>query len=65
MVMIILHLACIKCLVTNFAWNVHDGIGVYKRHHRAHISYRISYFAERAILRLAGTVIGEVGALNL
>ena len=61
MVMIILHIACIACLVTNNVWNAHDVIGVYKIHHRAG---GISYFAEPAILRLAGTVMGEVGAHN-
>ena len=61
MVMIIIHIACIICLVTNDAWNAHGVIGVYKIHHRAG---GISYFAESAILRLAGTVMGEVGAHN-
>ena len=62
MVTIILHIACITCLVTNNACNDHDVIGVYKIHHRAG---GISYFAEPAILWLAGTVKGEVGALNI
>ena len=62
MVMIIIHIACITCLVTNNAWNAHDVIGVYKIHLRAG---GISCFAEPAILRLAGTVMGEVGAVNI
>ena len=60
--MIILRIACITCLVNNDAWNAHDVSGVYKIDHRAG---EISYFAEPAILRLAGTVMGEVGALNI
>ena len=43
MVMIILHIACITCLVTNVAWNAHDVIGVYKIHRR---DGGISYLAE-------------------
>ena len=62
MVMIIIHIAYITCLVTNDAWHVDDVIGVYKIHLRA---VGISYFAELAILRLAGTVMGEVGSLNI
>ena len=62
MVMIISHIACITCLVTNNAWNAHDVIGVYMIHRR---DGGISYFAEPAILWLAGTVMGEVGALNI
>ena len=62
MVMIILRAASITCFVTNHAWNAQDVIGVYKIHHRAG---GISYFAEPAILLLAGTVIGEVGTLNI
>ena len=61
MVMIIIHIANITCLVTNDAWNVHDVIGVYRIHHRAG---GISHFAELAILRLDGTVMGEVGPLT-
>ena len=60
--MIILHIACITCLVTNDAWNAYDVIRVYKIHRRAG---GISFFAEPAILRLAGAVMGEVGALNI
>ena len=62
MVMIIIHIAYITCLVTNDAWHAYDVIGVYKIHLRAG---GISYFAETAILRMAGTVMGEVGALNI
>ena len=62
MFMIIIHIAYITRLVTNDAWHAYDVIGVYKIHHRAG---RISHFAEPAILRLAGTVMGEVGALNI
>ena len=62
MVMIIIHIASITCLVTSNAWHAYDAIGVYKIHLRAG---GISYFAEPAILRLAGTVMGEVGALNI
>ena len=62
MVIIILHIACITCLVTNNAWNAHDVIGVYRIRHRA---VGISYIAELAILRFAGAVLGEVGALNI
>ena len=62
MVVIILHVACITCLVSNDAWNAHDVIGVYKIHHGAG---GISYFAESAILWLAGTAMGEVGARSI
>ena len=62
MVMIIIHIAFITCLVTNDAWHAYDIIGVYKIHLRAGW---ISYFAEPAILRMADTVIGEVGARNI
>ena len=62
MVMIIIHIAYITFMVTNDAWRAYDGIGVYKIHHRAG---GISYFAKPAILRLAGTVMGEVGTLNI
>ena len=61
MVMIIIHIACITCLETNGAWHAYDVISVYKIHLRAG---GISYFAEPAILRLAGTVMGEVGPLT-
>ena len=62
MVMIILHIACITCLVINDAWHAHGVIVVYKIHHGA---FRISYFAEPAILWLVGTVMGEFGALKI
>ena len=61
MVMIIIHIAYITCIVTNDAWRAYDVIGVYKIHLRAG---GISYFAEPAILRMAGTVMGEVGVHN-
>ena len=54
MFMMIIHIACITCLVTNDAWHAYDVIGVYKIHDRAG---EISYFAEQAILWLTGTVI--------
>ena len=62
MVMITIHIAYITCLVSNDAWHAIDVIGVYKIHLRAG---GISYFAEPAILRLAVTFMGEVGALNI
>ena len=62
MVMIIIHIAYITWLVTNDAWHAYDVMGVYKVHHG---DGRISYFAEPAILWLAGTVIGEVVAGNI
>ena len=62
MVMIIIHIAHITCLVTNDAWHAYAVIVVYKIHHGAG---RISCFAEPAILRMAGMVMGEVGARNI
>ena len=62
MVMIMIHIAYFTCLVTNDGWHAYDVIGVYKIHLRAG---GISYFAEPAILRMAGKVMGEVGALNI
>ena len=62
MVMIIIIIAYITCLVTNDACHAHDVLGVYKVHHGAG---RISYFAEPAILWLAGTIMGEVGTRNI
>ena len=59
--MIIMHIACITCLVTNDAWHAYDVIGVYKIHLRAG---GILYFAKPAILRLDGRVMGEVGPLK-
>ena len=62
MVMIIIHIAYITCLVTNDAWHAYYVIGVYKILLRAG---GISYFAERAILRLAvpasNTAVGTYG----
>ena len=62
MVMIIIHIAYVTCIVTNDAWRAYDVIGVYKIHLRAG---GISYFAEPAILRMAGPVMGEVGTPNI
>ena len=62
MAMIITHISEITCLVTNDAWHAYDVIGIYKIHLRPG---GISYFAEPAILRMAGTVMGEVGARNI
>ena len=59
MVMIIIHIAYITCLVTNDALHAYNVIGVYKIHHGAG---RISYFAEPALLCLAGPLMSEVGA---
>ena len=59
MVMIIIHIAYITCLATNDACHAYDVIGVYKIHIKAG---GISYFA---ILRMAGTVMGEVETLNI
>ena len=61
MVMIIIHIAYITCLATNDARHAYDVIGVYKIHLRAGV---ISYFAESATLRLARTVMSEVGPLT-
>ena len=61
MVMIIIHIACITCLVTNDDWHGYDVISVYKIHLRAG---GISYFAETAILWLAGMLMSEVGACS-
>ena len=62
MVMIIMHIAYITCLVTDDGWHSCDVIGVYNIDLRAG---GISYFAEPALLRMAGTVMGEVGARNI
>ena len=62
MVMIIINIAYISRLETNDVWHAYDVIGVYKIHHGAG---QISYFAEPAILWLAGTVMGEVEARNI
>ena len=61
MVMIIIHIAYVTYLVTNDAWHACDVIVVYKIHHEAG---RVSYFTVPAILRLDGTVIGNVRARN-
>ena len=60
--MIIIHIVYITCLVTNDALHAYDVIGVYKIHH---VSGRISYFMEPAILWLAGTVMDEIGSRNI
>ena len=62
MVIIIIHIAYITCVVTYDAWHAYCVIGVYKILLRAG---GISHFAEPAILWLAGTFMGEVGALNI
>ena len=59
MVMIIIHIGYITCLVTNDAWHAYDVIVVYKILHGPR---RIQYYAEPAILWLAGTVMGEIVA---
>ena len=62
MFMIIIHVAYITCLVTNDDLHAYIIMGVYKIHHGAG---RISYFVEPAMLRMSGTVMGEVGARNI
>ena len=62
MVMIIIHIAHNTCLLTNDGWHAYAVIGVYKILHGAG---RDSYFTDPAILWLAGTVMGEVGARNI
>ena len=62
MVMIIIHIAYITCLVTNDGWHAYHVIGLYMIHLRA---CGIAYFAEPAILRKVGTVMGEVGACSI
>ena len=62
MVVIIIHIAYITCLVTNDAWHAYGVIVVRKIHHGAG---RISHFAELAMLRMTGTVMGDVGARNI
>ena len=49
-------------MLTNDAWHAYGVIGVYKIHLRAG---GISYFAEPAILRMAGMAMGDVGASNI
>ena len=58
MVMSIIHIAYITCLANNDAWHAYGVIVVYKIHHG---SGRISYFAEPAMLWLAGTLMGRSG----
>ena len=62
MVMIIIHIAYITCLVTNDGWHAYGVMVIYKIHHGAG---RISYFAEPAMLWLAGTSVGEVEARSI
>ena len=62
MVMSIIHIAYITCLVTTDAWHAYGVIVVYKIHHG---SGRIPNFAEPAMLWLAGTLMGEVGARSI
>ena len=62
MVMIIIHIANITCLVTDDTFHAYDVIAVYKIHLRAG---GISYFAESAMLRMVGSVMGDVGARNI
>ena len=62
MVIIITHIAYNTCLVTNDAWHAYNVIGVCKKDLGAE---RVSYFTEPAILWLADTVMGDVGASNM
>ena len=62
MVIIIIQIAYITCFVANDTWHAYDVIGAYMMHDGAG---RITYFAEPAILWLAGTVMGVVGARNI
>ena len=62
MVMIIIHIAYITCLVTTDGWHAYHVIGLYMIHRTAG---GIAYFAEPAILRMVGTVMGEVGACSI
>ena len=57
----IIHIAYSTCIVTHDLWHAYGVIVVYKIHHGAG---RISYFAESAMLRMAGTVMCEVGAVT-
>ena len=61
MIMIIIHISYITCLVPGDAWHANGVIVAYKIHHGAG---RISSFAEPAMLRMAVTVMGEVGVRN-
>ena len=60
MIMVIIHIAYITCFVTNDAWHAYGVIWVYKIHHGAG---RVGYFTKPAIPWLAGTDMGEVGAV--
>ena len=60
--MIIVHIADSTSLLTNDDWHAYVVIVVYKILHEAG---RVSCFTDQAILWLAGTVIGEVGARNI
>ena len=62
MILIIIHIAYITGIVSNDAWHAYDVICVYKIHLGAG---GISYFAEPAILWLAGTLMGESGPYHL
>ena len=62
MFMIIIHIGYITCLVTNDAFHAYIVIGVYTIYHGAG---RISYFAEPALLCLAGTLMSEVEARSI
>ena len=62
MVMLIIHISYMTCLETNDALHAYSVIGVYRIHHEAG---RISCFAEPALLWLADTLMGEVGARSI
>ena len=62
MVIIIINIDYITCLVTIDACHAYDVIRVYRIHHGAG---RVSHCTEPAILWLADTVTGEVGARNI
>ena len=62
MIMIIIHIFYITCLVTDDDWHANGEIVAYKIHHGAG---RISYFAEPAMLWLAGTHMGQVEARSI
>ena len=54
-------MADITCLFTNDCWHAYDVIRVYKILHGAG---RDSYLTDPAILWLAATIMGEVGAVT-
>ena len=58
MVMIIINIADITCLLTNNGWHAYVVIGAIRY-------FTDSCFTDHAILCLAGTVMGEVGARNI